>query len=77
MGKTGEGKNLRFVSVAFKKGGRTYDYLCDIEDISIGDKVIVPGYNGDTEVEVLDVYIKHESDLGIPLERYKKVIAKA
>ena len=77
FGKTGEGKNLRFVSVAFKKGGRTYDYLCDIEDISIGDKVIVPGYNGDTEVEVLDVYIKHESDLGIPLERYKKVIAKA
>lgn len=72
-----KGQSLKFVSVAFKEGGKTYDYLCELDDVNIGDRVIVPGYDGEQEVDVLAVFIKHESDLGIPVERYKRVIRKA
>lgn len=71
------GDILKFVSIAFQDNGRTYDYLCNISGIQIGDKVIVPGYDGEKEVEVKDIFEKHESELGLPLERYKKVIRKA
>ena len=72
-----EGRLLTLVSVAFQHGGRTYDYLCELPGVAVGDRVIVPGYNGDTEVEVQAVYQKYESELGVPVERYKKVLRKA
>ncbi|MBO5076598.1 MAG: sel1 repeat family protein [Clostridia bacterium] len=71
-----DGKLLRLVSIAFQPGGRTYDYLCDIPDVEVGDKVVIMGYEGETVVEVKAVYTRYESELGLPLERYKKVIRK-
>ena len=71
------GKLLKLVSVAFQPGGRTYDYLCDIEGVEVGNKVIVGGYDGETVVEVLKVYTRYESELVLPLSTYKKVIRKA
>lgn len=65
-----------FVSVQFQPNGHTYDYLCDIEDVHPGDTVIVPGYSGETAVIVTDTFSASESELKLPIERYKKVIRK-
>lgn len=35
------------------------------------------GYVGETEVEVIDIRIQKESELGLPVERYKRVVKKA
>ena len=65
------GKTVRIVSVTFSQSGREYDYLCDMDDIKAGDKVIVNGYNGPTEVEVQRVSIVPVEELVLPLDRYK------
>ncbi len=70
------GRLLTFASVAFAPNGRTYDYLCDIEGVEPGDRVIVVGYDGETEVVVQKVYSRYESELGLPLDRYKKIVRK-
>lgn len=72
-----EGEKYHFVSILFEKQGRTYDYLCDDQSVTAGDKVIVNGYNGETEVEVVNTFDKFESEIGLPIERYKKVVRKA
>ena len=71
------GPEYRIVSVRFEASGRTYDYICDFEDVEIGDTVIVEGYSGETEVTVTGVATKRESELGLPIERYKKILRKA
>lgn len=71
------GKLIRLVTVRFQPNGRSYDYLCEDESVREGDTVIVPGYSGETAVEVIKIYSQYESELGLPLERYKKVIRKA
>ncbi len=71
------GQLLKLVGIAFQPNERIFDYLCDIPDVAVGDKVIVTGYDGETEVEVLQVYTKYETELGLPLDRYKRVIRKA
>ncbi len=70
------GKVYHFVSVCFEESGRCYDYLCDDKSVKVGDKVIVKGYNGETAVNVVGVSDKYESQLGLPLERYKSIIKK-
>ncbi len=57
--------------------GRTYDYICDFNDVKPGYTVIVEGYNGETKVTVISTAVKKESELGLPVERYKKIIRKA
>ena len=74
---TPEGKLLTLISIAFQPGGRTYDYLCGLPDVKAGDRVIVTGYDGETEVEVQAVYRKYASELGLPIDRYKWVVRKA
>lgn len=71
------GKTVRIVSVTFSQSGREYDYLCDMDDIKAGDKVIVNGYNGPTEVEVQRVSIVPVEELVLPLDRYKKIEKRA
>ena len=71
------GPEYRIVSVRFESSGRTYDYICEDASIQSGDIVIVNGYSGETEVEVIKVTVKRESELGLPVERYKKIIRKA
>ena len=70
------GPEYRLVSVRFHESGRSYDYICDFEDVNVGDVVIVDGYSGETAVEVTEVRIKKESELGLPPERYKKIVRK-
>lgn len=45
--------------------------------MKVGDTVVVEGYDGETEVEVTDIQIRKESELGLPVERYKKIVRKA
>ena len=71
-----EGKEYRLASVKFSANGRTYDYLCDGLDVQIGDTVVVNGYDGEAEVSVVCVYTKYESELSIPVERFKKIVRK-
>ena len=75
--KTGDGETIMMVSVRFSTNGRTYDYICEDETVKAGDRVIVNGYEGETEVEVVSVARKSEAELFIPLERYKKIVRKA
>ena len=71
-----EGKIYHFVRVVFEGSGRTYDYLCDDNSVKAGDQVIINGYDGEKAVNVISVFDKYENQLGLPLERYKKVIRK-
>jgi len=70
------GNLIRIATVRFQPNGRSYDYLCEDESVHKGDTVIVPGYSGETAVEVIKIYSQYESELGLPLKRYKKVIRK-
>ena len=70
------GDVLHFVSVCFEESGRCYDYLCDDESVKVGDTVIVNGYDGEKAVKVVDVSDKYESQLGLPMDRFKKIIRK-
>ena len=70
------GPEYRIASVRFEASGRTYDYICEIENVQPGDIVIVDGYKGETEVTVTKVVSRRESELGLPAERYKKIIRK-
>lgn len=71
-----EGKIYHFVRVVFEGSGRAYDYLCDDNSVKAGDQVIINGYDGEKAVNVVSVFDKYENQLGLPLERYKKVIRK-
>ena len=71
-----EGKIYHFVRVVFEGSGRAYDYLCDDSSVKAGDQVIINGYDGEKAVNVVLVFDKYENQLGLPIERYKKVIRK-
>lgn len=71
------GKKYRFASVYFYPGGRHYDYLLDIDDVKVGDVVIVMTDRGRTEVTVAALLEKAESELALPIGKYKKVVEKA
>ena len=65
------------VSVLFEGSGKCYDYLCDDESVKVDDLVIVNGYDGETAVKVVAVSDKYDSELWLPIEKYKKIIRKA
>jgi hypothetical protein len=71
------GKTVRLVGISFQPEGKVYDYLCDLDDIALGDRVIVDDYDGPTEVLVRAVTDVPEEDLALPLDRYKKIVRKA
>lgn len=54
--------------------GRLYDYICNIDNVSVGDNVIVEGQEG--SYTVLDMEKKAVRDLDLPFNYYKKVISK-
>ncbi len=78
-GKTSKksGKRYHFVSIKFSEKGRAYDYLCEDPSVVPGDWVIVNGYDGETPVEVVDVFDRDASEMGLPIERYKSIVRKA
>lgn len=65
-----------FVSVLFEESGRSYDYLCDDKTVTVGDLVVVNGYDGEKTVKVVAVSDKYESELGLPIEKYKRIVRK-
>lgn len=71
------GKTYCVASVYFSPGGHLYDYLMETEDISVGDKVIVVTDMGETEVTVAAINNKSESELALPINKYKKIVRKA
>ena len=71
-----EGKLYHFVRVIFEESGRRYDYICEDASVKDGDKVVIQGYDGEKKVKVVEVFDRHENQLGLPLERYKKIIRK-
>lgn len=59
-------------------GNHTYDYICEISDISVGDEVIVPV--GEEEIEklakVTAINEYRYDDVPYPVSKAKKIIAK-
>jgi hypothetical protein len=50
-----------------------YDYICPF-DVEPGDTVFVETFEGKTEVTVIDIQLKKESELPIPVNKYKTII---
>ncbi len=73
---TFEDVKRRFVSVKFKSGYKTYDYLCAFDDVKSGDKVVVQTSRGQEIVEVQNVFERLDSELSLPLAAYKSVVGK-
>lgn len=63
----------RFVSVQFNPGGYLYDYLCDDENIKVGDKVKITALGEEKEVTVVKIFEKTESETSLPFKAYKKL----
>lgn len=66
----------RFVTVKFSPRGKAYEYLCDDMSVKAGDIVIIDGYKGLSELEVLAVTDKRAGDLLMPISKYKKIEGK-
>lgn len=66
-------KKYRFVSVVFNQGGRRYDYLCDDNNIKVGDKVKVIVNDEEKEVTVVRAFEKTLSEMSMPLKYYKQL----
>lgn len=74
--KTGNKDKVRFVSVVFNEGGRSYDYICGIPDVKVGDTVKVRTDEGETDVKVVRVFEKTASETSLPISKYKSIIGK-
>lgn len=70
-----KGKKYSFVSVIFNSNGKQYDYLSDIP-LEPGDKAVVNGMKGEAVVEVVAAFEKSETELALPLKKYKKILRK-
>jgi len=70
------GKKYKMASVYFSVGGKYYDYLLDLDGVNVGDKVYVMTDRGKTEVTVARVMEKYESELPLPIGKYKSIIEK-
>jgi hypothetical protein len=66
----------RFASIMFDNDDRTYDYICDIEDVHVGDTVTVAGFGHEEEVTVAKITTRRESELSRLVEQYPKIIRK-
>lgn len=67
---------VRLASVRFNtRSEKTYDYICSIEDVRVGDKVLVPIKDQETEATVVDAYWVRLPDLPLEIKKYKEVIS--
>ena len=66
-----------FASVSFNQGGRTYDYICEIPDVEVGDKVVVSANGEEKTVEVCRLFKMQLGDMPLDVSRYKKVLRKS
>ena len=67
-----------YCSVEFDEGYKSYYYIADEDDISVGDYVIVPvgKDNHHSVAEVVKVEYFSEEDVPLPLDRTKHIIRK-
>ena len=67
-----------YCSVEFDEGYKSYYYIADEDDISVGDHVIVPvgKDNHHSVAEVVKVEYFAEEDVPLPLDRTKHIIRK-
>lgn len=68
---------IRFAAVSFEGSDKTYNYICDDENIGIGDKAVVSTADGDKTVTVENIFVLKESELILPLGRYREIKRKA
>lgn len=68
---------IRFVAVSFEGSDKTYNYICDDEKIGIGDLAVVDTADGEKTVTVQDVFVMKESELILPLAKYREIKRKA
>ena len=66
-------RKYRFVSVRFDQSEKTYDYLCENDNIKIGDSVTVPVKKETAEATVVRIFEKSENEIEFPLKFYKKL----
>lgn len=66
-------KTYKVASVCFAEGGKLYDYLCDDENIKVNDKVTVFASGENKTVRVVKITDKKESELVLPVNRYRKI----
>lgn len=66
-----------FASVSFNQGSRTYDYICGIPDVEVGDKVVVSANGEEKTVEVCRLFKMQLGDMPLDVSRYKKVFRKS
>jgi hypothetical protein len=66
----------RYVQISTDKNDKEYSYLWDGEEISIGEKVVVPFGEENERVrgKVVSVEYYREKDVPYPLGRMKKII---
>ena len=70
--------DLIFCSVEFEDYGRTYCYLADSDDYSVGDKVVVPAGPDDVEsvVTIKSIEYRQSEDAPYPVEKTKHILRK-
>ena len=66
-------KIYRIASVCFNEGGRLYDYLCEDDSIKENDIVTVTANGEKKSVRIVRVLTKKESELSLPVSKYKKL----
>lgn len=70
-------EKIRVASVKFNEEDRkTYYYECDLEDISVGDYVLVDVYGTSLTVQVVEIAQMSPSELPFPIKELKKVLSK-
>ena len=70
--------DLIFCSVEFEDYGRTYCYLADSDDYSVGDKVVVPAGpdNEESVVTIKSIEYRQSEDAPYPVEKTKHILRK-
>ena len=71
-----KGDPVPFATVMPENGGEPYDCLCGGLQLKAGDRVIVTSPDGEKEAAVTGLFFAYEEEIGLPLERFLKVLRK-
>ena len=71
------GEQVTFVTVMPENGGEAYDCLCGGLQLKPGDRVTVTSPEGEKTATVTGLFIAYEEEIGLPRERFLKVLKKA
>ncbi len=72
-----KGDPVPFVTVMPDKGGEPYDCLCGGLQLKPGDRVTVTSPEGENTATVMGLFFAYEDEIGLPRERFLKVLGKA